>query len=173
MARLWLMQNINRWRSNQFQLPFYLRFGQFDTRGFWVCVYIAGMSQVGVGQGGQLPPPRFWWIKRCRRAAAVHRITTCPPGFLDFATCLHSKNVVMSLNCPNMSWVTFSQLLWPESAEWSQNLILCWAILFHPWPTYLSDILICQSEVHKSYLSKMYKNRICLGYLNVAYVKAQ
>ena len=27
------MQNINRWRSDQFQPPFYLESGQFDTRG--------------------------------------------------------------------------------------------------------------------------------------------
>ena len=27
------MQNINRWRSDQFQPPFYLETGQFDTRG--------------------------------------------------------------------------------------------------------------------------------------------
>ena len=30
------MQNINRWRSDQFQPPFYLESGQFDTRGLWV-----------------------------------------------------------------------------------------------------------------------------------------
>ena len=36
------------------------------------------------GQG----PPRFWQIRRRRRAAAARRITTCPPRFLDFATCL-------------------------------------------------------------------------------------
>ena len=30
-------------------------------------------------------------IRRCRRAAAAPRITTCPPRFLDFATCLQWK----------------------------------------------------------------------------------
>ena len=30
------MENINRWRSNQFQPPFYFESGQFDTRGLWV-----------------------------------------------------------------------------------------------------------------------------------------
>ena len=45
------------------------------------------MHQVG-GQGGQLPP-RFWRIRRRRRAAAARRITSCPPRFLDFATCLY------------------------------------------------------------------------------------
>ena len=46
------------------------------------------MSQGGGGRG-QLPP-RFWRIRRRRRAAAARRITTCPPRFLDFATCLWS-----------------------------------------------------------------------------------
>ena len=41
----------------------------------------------GGGQGGH-GPPRFWQIRRRRRAAAARRITTCPPRFLDFATCL-------------------------------------------------------------------------------------
>jgi hypothetical protein len=39
------------------------------------------------GAGGQLSP-RFWKVKRRRRATAACRITTCPPRFLDFATCL-------------------------------------------------------------------------------------
>ena len=38
------------------------------------------MSERG-GQGGQLPLPRFWWIRRRRWAAAVRCITTCPPDF--------------------------------------------------------------------------------------------
>ena len=42
----------------------------------------------GGGQGGHMPP-RFWQIRRRRRAAAARRITTRPPRFLDFGTCLY------------------------------------------------------------------------------------
>ena len=50
--------------------------------------YTPGMSE-GRGQGGSCPP-RFWRIRRRRRAVAARRIITCPPRFLDFATYLHS-----------------------------------------------------------------------------------
>ena len=40
------------------------------------------------GAVGAAAPRRFWQIRRRRRAAAARRITTCPPRFLDFATCL-------------------------------------------------------------------------------------
>ena len=45
----------------------------------------AGMSQAG-GRGGSCHP-RFWQIRRRRRAAVAHRITTCPP---DFQTLRHA-----------------------------------------------------------------------------------
>ena len=41
----------------------------------------------GGGRGGTCPP-RFWQIRRRRRQAAAHRITVCPPRFLDLGTCL-------------------------------------------------------------------------------------
>ena len=39
------------------------------------------------GAGGQLPP-KFWQIRSRRWAGAARRLSTCPPRFLDFATCL-------------------------------------------------------------------------------------
>ena len=49
------------------------------------CTCASGMLEAG-GQGGRMPPPRFWQIRRRRRAA--RRISTCPSSFSDLATCL-------------------------------------------------------------------------------------
>ena len=60
-------------------------FGSLDTST------TTGMQQGGGGQGGQLPPPILVAQKAPPAAAAARqarRLTTCPPRFLDFATCL-------------------------------------------------------------------------------------
>ena len=61
------------------------------------------------GAGGAYAPPIFWQIRRLRRAAAAHCITTCPPRFLDFATCLH--NFFTNLQSSLSSSSKFLQLL--------------------------------------------------------------
>ena len=45
------MQNINIWRSKQFQPPFYFESGHFDTRGLWVhsMNVVMSLNQVSVG----------------------------------------------------------------------------------------------------------------------------
>ena len=56
------------------------------TKKFLLTSSTAGMSQRG--EAGGSFPPRFWQIRRRRRAVAARRITTCPPGFLTLAASL-------------------------------------------------------------------------------------
>ena len=53
-----------------------------NNYAFLICFY----TTTGMSEGGGAA--RFWQIRRRRRAAATRRITTCPPRFLDFGTCL-------------------------------------------------------------------------------------
>ena len=54
-----------------------------------------GWRKRGAGGRGRtpIPPPRFWQIRRCRRAAAARRITTCPPRFSDLAPSLNYVHI--------------------------------------------------------------------------------
>ena len=58
----------------------------------------------GGGQGGHMPP-QILADQKAPPAAAVRRITTCPPSFLDFGTCLSVDDTIfliyfLILFCP-------------------------------------------------------------------------
>ena len=84
-----------------------------------------GMLQAG-GRG-VAAPPRFWQIRRRRRAAAARRITTCPPRFLEFATCLEPSK-----------WSLRSEML-KTFFLFSKRVLLILSVLYKICPVFLGE----------------------------------
>jgi hypothetical protein len=102
--------------------------------------------RMGGGRGGSCPP-RFWRIRRRRRAGAARRITTCPTGFLTLAAPLKSNHEMHG------SWISRTVFsVKPENGSKKVLKATIWA--FFSWNfDFFSPIQIAFSTPHGHWIS--------------------